>query len=57
MVESLWREYFREIAIKERMNPRLQAKLMPRRYWKHLVEMEGERLDPAAARRRMTLLE
>jgi probable DNA metabolism protein len=41
LVESLWREYFRAIAIKERTNPRLQARLMPRRYWKNLVEMEG----------------
>ena len=36
--ETLWQEFFRTIAIEERKNPRLQARLMPRRYWKHLTE-------------------
>jgi probable DNA metabolism protein len=38
LVQSLWRSYFARIAIPERRNPGLQAKLMPRRYWKNLVE-------------------
>ncbi len=38
LVESGWRAYFDAIAIPERRNPRLQAQLMPRRYWKNLVE-------------------
>ncbi len=40
-VEELWRGYFRDIAIKERRNPRLQAKFLPHRYRPHLVEMKG----------------
>jgi probable DNA metabolism protein len=43
MIEDLWREYFDGIAIAERRNPGLQAKLLPHRYRKHLVEMEGRR--------------
>jgi probable DNA metabolism protein len=39
--EVLWREYFNSIAIKERKNPRLQSRLMPRRYWNHLTEFEN----------------
>jgi probable DNA metabolism protein len=38
--EVLWREYFNSTAIKERKNPRLQSRLMPRRYWNHLTEFE-----------------
>lgn len=37
---SMWRTYFKSIAIKERTNPRLQRQHMPRRYWKHLTEMK-----------------
>jgi len=35
----LWRNYFDNIAIKERTNPRCQKNFMPVRYWKHLTEM------------------
>lgn len=37
---SLWRTFFRTIAIKERKNLRTQANFMPRRYWKNLTEMK-----------------
>jgi probable DNA metabolism protein len=40
LVPTLWREYSRRIAIPERKNPTLQAKNMPRRYWRYLVEKE-----------------
>lgn len=36
--QDLWRTFFRRIAIPERINPELQRRNMPRRYWKHLVE-------------------
>lgn len=36
--ERLWKEYFTSIAIKERVNPRLQKQFMPKRYWIHLTE-------------------
>lgn len=38
--QDLWREYFRNISITERKNPRLQRQYMPRRYWNHLTEKE-----------------
>jgi len=37
--EDLWRAFFRRIAVPGRENPALQARHMPRRYWKHLVEL------------------
>jgi len=41
MVE-LWKLYFRTIEIRERRNPELQAKLVPRRYRKHLTEFDDD---------------
>lgn len=38
--QGLWKEYFKSVAISGRINPRLQKRCMPKRYWKHLVEME-----------------
>jgi len=35
----LWKSYFENIAIKERVNPRCQKNFMPVRYWKNLTEM------------------
>ncbi|MDO4485413.1 MAG: TIGR03915 family putative DNA repair protein [Bacillota bacterium] len=35
----LWKNYFDNISIKERTNPRCQKNFMPVRYWKHLTEM------------------
>lgn len=36
--QDLWRAYFKSTAIQNRVNPKLQRKNMPMRYWKHLVE-------------------
>ncbi|MBB6217526.1 putative DNA metabolism protein [Anaerosolibacter carboniphilus] len=36
--QQLWQQYFKSIAIKNRMNPKLQKQHMPKRYWKNLVE-------------------
>ncbi len=36
--QDLWRSYFKHIAIKERINPRLQRQFMPKRFWKYLTE-------------------
>ncbi len=41
-VQEMWREYFTRIAIPHRRNPLLQARLMPRRYWKHLTEVQDK---------------
>lgn len=35
---KLWKQFFNTIAIKERENPELQKRLMPKRYWKHITE-------------------
>lgn len=35
---SLWKDYFTSTTIKERLNPKLQKRSMPKRYWKHLTE-------------------
>ena len=37
---ELWGAYHKAIAIKERVNPRVQKQHMPVRYWKNLVEMK-----------------
>ncbi len=39
--EALWRKYFKTIAVEGRINPKLQRQFLPKRYWKHLTEMEG----------------
>ncbi|PYG87571.1 putative DNA metabolism protein [Ruminiclostridium sufflavum DSM 19573] len=36
--QSLWKNYFNHIAIKSRINPKLQKQFVPKRYWKHLTE-------------------
>lgn len=36
--QKLWKEYFKTIAIKNRINPKLQKRNMPMRYWRYLVE-------------------
>lgn len=40
--QQLWRSYHKSITIKERINPGLQRRFMPRRYWKFLPEMQQE---------------
>lgn len=36
--QELWKEYFKSIAIRNRINPKLQKRNMPMRYWRFLVE-------------------
>jgi len=38
LYQSLWKEYYHNISIPGRQNPRLQRQMMPARYWKHLTE-------------------
>jgi len=40
LFQNLWKTYFKHIAIKERVNPKLQMQNMPKRYWKYLIEMQ-----------------
>lgn len=39
--EQLWQTYFTHIAIPERINPKLQTKLVPKRYRKYMTEFSG----------------
>lgn len=36
--QSLWKNYFDAVNIRERNNPKLHLRHMPRRYWKYLTE-------------------
>lgn len=38
MFQKLWKEYYQNIAISGRRNPKLQRQHMPSRYWLYLVE-------------------
>ena len=35
---NLWKAYFKSTTIDERKNLRLQCRMMPKRYWKHILE-------------------
>ncbi len=38
--QGLWQGFFRSITIKNRENPKLQRRFMPKRYWKYLIEKD-----------------
>jgi probable DNA metabolism protein len=38
--QELWKNYYKTITIKERLNPKLHIKLLPKRFWKYLPEKE-----------------
>lgn len=38
LFQRLWKTYFKSIAIKERINPRLHRQHLPVRFWKYLTE-------------------
>ncbi len=50
VVAALWRTYHRTVAIASRVNPKLQAQMMPRRYWKHMTEMRPPARDGGGQR-------
>ena len=37
--QELWKLFFNSIAVRERINPRLQMQFLPKKYWKYLTEM------------------
>ena len=39
--EKMWSNYFKIIAIESRINPKLQLRFVPQRYWKHLTERKN----------------
>ncbi len=38
---DLWNAYFRSTDIEERKNLKLQSRMMPKRYWKHILETKS----------------
>lgn len=40
LFQDMWRGYFSSITIKERINPKLHRKNMPKRFWKYLTEKQ-----------------
>ena len=38
--QTMWKSYFKSIAIKNRINPKLQRRNMPSRYWNYLTEKQ-----------------
>ena len=40
--QALWKNYYKHIAIKNRLNPKLQKSFMPKRYWKNLTEKKPD---------------
>ena len=53
----LWTGFYEAIGIKERRNDRLRSSLMPKRYWKHMLEMDESPTVPTlqAAQRKPAL--
>lgn len=41
-IESLWKNFYKTIAIKERTNHRCRMNFMPKKYWKYIIEMSDE---------------
>jgi len=44
LYRSLWQTYFKSICIKERLNPKLHRKLLPKRFWRFLPEKKSTRV-------------
>ena len=40
LFQILWKGYFNAMSIKERVNPKLQRRCMPRRFWPYLTEKQ-----------------
>lgn len=38
---DLWNTYFKSTTISERKNLKLQSRMMPKRYWKHILEVKN----------------
>lgn len=38
--QQLWKAYYKSMTIKERINPKLHTRLLPKRYWKYLTEKQ-----------------
>lgn len=43
-IVALWKKYYHTVAIPDRKNTRQMKNYMPTRYWKHLIEKDGDDL-------------
>jgi len=41
-VEDLWKSFYKNVGIKERINKRCRMNFMPKKYWKNLIEVSDE---------------
>lgn len=41
LFQDMWKSYFKSMCIKERINPRLHMQLLPKRFWKYLIEKQA----------------
>lgn len=41
-IAIMWKEFYKNIAIKERYNERCRMNFMPKKYWKYIIEMSDE---------------
>ncbi len=47
--QSLWQQYYKVIAIEARLNPQCRRSHMPKRFWRHITELEKEILTSQLA--------
>lgn len=47
LFQTLWKSYCQALTVRERLNPKLQSRCLPRRYWPYLTEMRQERESEA----------
>ena len=47
-MQHAWRRFYRAVSVESRYNPELRQRLMPKRFWRNLTEMQEEL--PALAR-------
>ena len=42
-IENLWKSFYKTISIKERENEKCRRNFMPKKYWKHIIEVSDEK--------------
>lgn len=42
VMQDAWRAFYRTLSVEARFNPELRRKLMPKRFWKNLTEMQPD---------------
>ncbi|MGI6265204.1 MAG: TIGR03915 family putative DNA repair protein [Acutalibacteraceae bacterium] len=47
-IRYLWKTFYQKVAIEERINPGLRRQHMPKKYWKHMTEMDPRPMKPPA---------